>query len=254
MRGPQEFRRAFARLRGPTTLALADGDHGDTTPPHGPAAVAAVKKMQAACGVTVVVGGGHDHGYTQLAGVLEALRAKNPLVRLGCINIDAHLDVRKPPSPDQMLSGSPFYVAIESGTLSPDRFVEFGIQDHCNGPELWKYVHDQKVEIVPFEDLRDGRAASAFAARLQALSSRCDAIVVSLDLDAAAEAYAPGVSAPQAEGFTATELVRFCEIAGETPSVVSLGIFELNPEHDLGDRTSRLAATCAFHFLRRCGF
>lgn len=247
-RGPREFRRTFARLKGPTGLKLADGDAGDAMPPH---AIAAVAKLQAACDVTVVVGGGHDHGYTQLAGVAQAMK---PGARLGCINIDAHLDVRKPPSMDALLSGSPFYAAIESGVLAPERFVEFGIQDHCNSPELWQYVAARKIEVVPFAQLRDGRAVAAFADSLKKLVSRCDAVVVSLDLDAAAEAFAPGVSAPQAEGFTSSELVRFCEIAGETPQVSSLGIFELNPEHDLGDRTSRLAATGAFRFLRSRGF
>lgn len=250
-RGPREFRRTFARLKGPSGLQLADGDAGDAMPPH---AIAAVAKLQAACDVTLVVGGGHDHGYTQLAGVAETLKQRNQGARLGCINIDAHLDVRKPPSMDALLSGSPFYAAIETGVLAPERFIEFGIQDHCNSPELWQYAAQRKLEIVPFAKLRDGRAAAAFADCLKRLATTCDAIVVSLDLDAAAEAYAPGVSAPQAEGFTSSEIVRLCEIAGETAQVCSLGIFELNPEHDLSDRTSRLAATGAFHFLRARGF
>jgi arginase family enzyme len=42
-----------------------------------------------------------------------------------------------------------------------------------------------------------------------------------------------------------------CELAGECRKVVSLGIFELNPIHDSGERTSRLAATSAWHFLER---
>ena len=39
------------------------------------------------------------------------------------------------------------------------------------------------------------------------------------------------------------------EIAGREKKVVSLGLFELNPEHDIDQRTARLAATLAYHFI-----
>ena len=73
-------------------------------------------------------------------------------------------------------------------------------------------------------------------------------------MDAAASAFAPGVSAPQAEGFTASEMIEMMEIAGSEKKVVSLGIFELNPEHDLEDITARLAATVAYHFVEAALF
>jgi arginase family enzyme len=146
-------------------------------------------------------------------------------------------------------SGSPFYLALESGTLDPQRFLEFGIQRHCNAPELWQYVESKKVSVVPFEHLRDGKAVAAFRKSLRKLLSRCDAAVISLDLDAAAECHAPGVSAPQAEGFSSSELIQMAEIAGAEKKIVSLGLFELNPEHDLADRTARLTATIAYHFV-----
>jgi formiminoglutamase len=168
-------------------------------------------------------------------------------LRLGCMNIDPHLDVRKP-SP-LVTSGSPFYLAIESGVLHPSRFIEFGIQSHCNAPALWDYVGKKKIEIIPFEKLRGGNAVAAFQQALKRLSAKCDVIVLSMDLDAAAQAYAPGVSAPQAEGFTPSDLIQFAEIAGKNKKVVSLGLFELNPAHDIDDRTARVGATVAWHFI-----
>ena len=133
-------------------------------------------------------------------------------LRLGCINIDAHLDVRQP---DPLVtSGSPFYLAVESGVLDSSRLIEFGIQSHCNAPALWDYADRKKIQIVPFSKLRGGKAARSFEHSLGLLAARCDAIVVSLDLDAAAHAYAPGVSAPQAEGFTSSDVIEFAELAG----------------------------------------
>lgn len=194
-------------------------------------------------GLTVVVGGGNDHTYSQLVGLSEALPGK----KIGCINIDPHFDVRKPaPS---ITSGSPFYLALESGILKPERFIEFGIQRHCNGPELWDYIEAKKVHVMMFEEMRFGKSGAALQAALDRLSAQCDEIVVSLDLDAIDSAHAPGVSAPQAEGFSPSDILEMMAIAGTHPKVPSLGIYELNPAHDIAEQTSRMAATAAYHFI-----
>jgi formiminoglutamase len=209
---------------------------------------AAILVREAATGadLTVVVGGGHDHGYSHLIGIRDALGAGK---KIGCINIDAHLDVRKP-NP-KISSGSPFYLAIESGILEGPNLFEFGIQTQCNGPDLWRYAQDKRINVIGFDSCRHSQAILNFKQSLEKLVRQVDRVVVSLDLDSAAETFAPGVSAPQSEGFSPTELIEFCEIAGANKKVLSLGIFELNPLHDLGGRTARLAATCAFRFLEK---
>ncbi len=195
----------------------------------------------------VVVGGGHDHGYPHLRGALEVLRARKKNARLGCINIDAHLDVRKP-SP-LITSGSPFYLALESETLRGTDLVEFGAQNPCNAPELWDYVKKKKAKVIEWESLRGKNKVALFAKALSELSKRVDAVVISLDLDAIAHAYAPGVSAPQPEGFTPEEVFTMLRIAAKNSKVYSLGIFELNPAHDIDFKTAKVAAQSAYHFI-----
>lgn len=252
--GPQEFRKAFARLKGrvPVQNLMQDCGNiaglGQRIDENHRIAAEAVRRAHQVTGLSVVVGGGHDHGFSHLAGVVAAGKGKKG-PRVGCINIDAHLDVRKPAP--QAGSGSPFWLALEGGVLSPKDFVEFGVQSHCNAPELWDYVENKKVRVVPFESLRGGRAVTQFRTALTRLKTACDEVVISFDLDALAEAHAPGVSAPQAEGFTPGEVIEMMEIAGEMKEVKSLGIFELNPSHDVDYRTARLAATAAWHFLAR---
>ena len=192
------------------------------------------------------MGGGHDHGFSHLRGIAEAFPGKT----VGCINIDAHLDVRK--AEPEITSGSPFYLALESGVLKPENFVEFGIQSHCNGRELWDYVESQDARSRPFSSRSRMESRHGIQIRaLNRLAGECDVIVVSLDLDAAASAYAPGVSAPQAEGFSSSEIIEMMEEAGRQEKVVSLGIFELNPGSDIDERTARLAATSAWHFVEQ---
>jgi formiminoglutamase len=194
--------------------------------------------------ITVIIGGGHDHGYSHLRGIKNTL-AKNK--KLGCINLDAHLDLRQPQP--KITSGSPFYLALENKILLGQHLIEFGIQSHCNSPELFNYAERQRVSIVHWKNLRHKNKPLEFKKALQKLERTCDEIVLSIDCDAMAQSEAPGVSAPQAEGFTAQDLIHICELAGQSKKIKSLGIFELNPLHDSDQKTARLAATAAYHFI-----
>jgi formiminoglutamase len=148
-----------------------------------------------------------------------------------------------------MTSGSPFRRLIDEGILDPTRLVEFGIQTHSNSTDLWKVASQYGVKTIPFTQLRNGKAVPAFKAALKALRGRCDEVLISVDLDALSYAFAPGVSAPQAEGFTASELFQMLEIAGSDKKVTSVGFFELSPPLDFQNYTSRLTAQAAWHFL-----
>ncbi len=245
--GPRAFWEAFTRFsgeKGEMSSHLRLHPVSATVEENHLNAAKLVREAAAGADRTVVVGGGHDHGYSHLLGLRDFLGEKKTI---GCINIDAHLDVRKP-NP-KISSGSPFYLAIESGVISGPNLYEIGIQTHCNSPELWRYAHEKKINIIGFDSCRHSNAIFHFTQSLEKLARQVDAVVVSVDLDSVAEAFAPGVSAPQSEGFSPTELIEFCEVAGANEKVLSLGIFELNPLHDLSGRTARLAATCAFHFL-----
>ena len=253
--GPEAFRRTFLRLKGRVPLHDWIENCGDVPGltsnvalNHKNASEYIFRKVQRSK-KSVIIGGSHDHGYSHLDGIFRFLakQSKSKHPRIGCINIDAHLDVRKPAP--VISSGSPFYLALESGILHPKSLIEFGIQSHCNAIELWRYAEAKKVEIVPFNKLRNGSAVKVFEKKLKKLCTQSDSVVISLDLDALASAYAPGVSAPQSEGFTAMEIIEMMEVAGNQKKVISLGIFELNPEHDLDNKTARLAATVAYHFL-----
>lgn len=247
-RGPQAFRDVFRFMKGATAVHQSLIDAGDLAPisrdisnNHRQAAEFILQNHKKT-NLSVVIGGGHDHGYSQLLGLSQ-------LGSIACINIDAHLDVRKPsPLPS---SGSPFYLAIEAGILNKKNFIEFGIQDQCNSPELWEYIESKDIPTVPFKTLRNGNAVKKFKSALEKLSTGHNQVVVSFDLDAVACAFAPGVSAPQSEGFTPSEIIEMMEISGQNKKVCSLGIFELNPLHDVEKSTARLAATAAFHFIEK---
>jgi len=257
--GPKAFLEQFERLRGRYPISDAILEQAFVKPisssvkENHAKAIELIKTSHLKHGLSVIVGGGHDHGYSHLAGVRQALDAQaGKKVRLGCINLDAHFDLRKPNS--KITSGAPFYLAIEEKVIRGQDLVELGIQSHCNGPDLWKYAEQNKVNTVSFDTIRNGGAAEVFQSELTKLEKNCDAVVLSLDLDCMSQAFAPGVSAPQAEGMSSSDVISNLEIAAKSTSVVSLGVFELNPLHDRDGATARVAATGVYHFIQNACF
>lgn len=249
-KGPETFRQWLQKPKGihPVQEQIFDaGDHkvyGEDIEKSHQDASEMVKKYQKDYGTSLVVGGGHDYAFPHLKGVDEALGNNK---KIGCINIDPHFDLK--PDKKQILSGSPFYMAVEQQIITGKNLVEFGIQRHGNGPSLWNYAYEKEIKTYFYENLRFGKTIEAFKKALYELSHHCDAIVISLDLDSINMAYAPGVSAPAVEGFTPSEILEMLKLAAQTEQVVSLGIYELNPKFDIDNHTARLAVTAAYHFL-----
>jgi len=74
--------------------------------------------------------------------------------------------------------------------------------------------------------------------------------MVSFDLDAVDQAFAPGVSAPAVNGLTPDLWLHATYRAGQCPSVKSLDLVELNPLFDHDHQTARLAALTLWYFLK----
>lgn len=192
---------------------------------------------------SIFIGGGHDYAYPHLSGIKKSINGE-----IGCINIDPHFDLRKP-NPE-ILSGSPFYLAIENNVINGNNLIEFGIGEHCNGKELWEYAENKNVVVQTFPEMRYSNKVLLFENSLKSLAQRSDKIVLSIDLDAIQAAFAPGVSAPATEGFTPSEVLQMTAIAACEKKVISLGIYELNPKFDIDNRTARLATLLAFEFIK----
>lgn len=246
-RGPLSFAKVFSALKGFEDCQSLLVSSADVLPePKGieqthARVCEAIKAIVQKGLADIVVGGGHDF-------VLPQIQAYSELgMSVGCLNIDAHFDLRKP-NP-KITSGSPFYLAIEKGYLKPEHLVEFGIQKQSNNKEVKDYSLKKKIKTIWFDELREGDRIKKFKEEIKLLEKKVDHLILSIDLDAFSEAFAPGVSAPQSEGFTSAEGMAMVEFSAGLKKNNSLGIFELNPIFDQDLKTARLAATLAWKWI-----
>jgi arginase family enzyme len=203
--------------------------------------------------VPILIGGGHDLTFAALAAL--ARHAGGPI---GGVNIDAHLDVR-PVRDGVITSGTPFRRAIESDGLPPGEtpfgpfldathFVVLGPHGNRNARAHIAWLRERGGRLLPLADARRMGAAAAMTTAL-AWAAGSGPLYVSLDIDSAAQASAPGCSAPGADGFGPEDLLTFAFLAGREPAVAAFDVMEVNPRFDHDDRTAALAAAALVRFL-----
>ncbi len=190
----------------------------------------------------VSLGGGHDYGYCDSAGFVEAFHGQGPKPIV--LNFDAHLDVRKT---DQGLnSGTPFYRLLEQWS-DQCLFFEIGIQGQCNSRHHYQYVLDHGGHVIPIDDIKEQGLTHILSQLLANYPN--NPCFVSMDIDVFSSAEAPGCSQSWPWGLTASEFFPSFRWLLQNLNVRGLGIYEVAPALDVNSNTQRLAALIAYEFL-----
>jgi len=184
----------------------------------------------------LVLGGGHEVAFGHFLGYAALARP------VEILNLDAHADVRE--RKDGLgHSGSPFREALEHPSGACRRYSVAGLQPHA--------VARAHLDLVTARGGQAVFAAQLTAERLRALFTALRGpALVSFDLDAVDQAFAPGVSAPAARGLSPERWLEAAFLAGRSPTVTSVDLAELNPSTDRDDQAARLAAVTVWEILR----
>jgi formiminoglutamase len=173
----------------------------------------------------IAIGGGHDLTFPHVRAIVAKFD------QMSGVYFDAHLDVRA-----ETGSGMAFRRIIEDCGVS-ELHVQ-GFRPFVNDREHldWFSQHGGRIEAFgPHDSWPPGN------------------LFVSLDLDVISSAYAPGVSAPNPNGWNGNQCEEWVSAAAREPRVRCFDIMELNPMYDVDGRTARLAAHLFLCFLRGFG-
>jgi formiminoglutamase len=255
--GPRELRRMAANLawHGRPDDCLYDagdvGCEGDALEAAQSAYGSRIARVLRAGHFPIGLGGGHEIAWATYQGLAEALEGDPRLERLGIVNFDAHLDLRRPEAEGRGTSGTPFLQIAEARAAAglEFRYLCLGASEAANTPALLARARKLGTEIV-FDVDAGGVAAEETMRRFIAGSS---ALYLTFCLDVLPPAVAPGVSAPSGLGVAlhrAVALLRSA-LAGcghRTPGSTLLvaDVAELNPAHDPDGRTARTAARIVY--------
>lgn len=206
----------------------------------------------------LVLGGDHSVAIGTIAGAASFFKQKNQ--RLGLIWIDAHGDMNTPETtPSGNIHGMPFAVSLGRGAreltevggpfpkVEPGNAVLIGARQLDRNEQ--STIRQSGITVFTMEDI-DRRGICEVAGEALYLATKsCDALHVSLDMDALDPLVAPGVGTPVRGGLTYRESHTTMEIIASEEKLRSFEIVEVNPILDVRNTTAEVAAGLAASLL-----
>jgi agmatinase len=252
--GPRKIREASLMLWGYNNplavrpldvLRVVDYGDADVIPPSIMDTMANVEAEVGSvleAGATVLALGG-DHSLS-----LPLLRAHSRRHgRLGVVHFDSHPDTWQTEFGGRLYShGTPFRRALEEQLIEPARYIQVGLRGPTSGERDWQDARDMGVRVITMDEA----AEMGVAAVVEAIRSVAGQgpTYVSLDIDAADPAFAPGTGTPEVGGFTSHQMLQL--VRGlQGLRLVGFDLVEVSPPYDHGDITAILAANLAFEYL-----
>jgi agmatinase len=252
--GPRKIREASLMLWGYNNplgvrpldvLRVADYGDANVIPPS---ILDTMANVEAEVGAVLAAGAallalGGDHSLS-LPLLRAHARRHGPL---GVVHFDSHPDTWQSEFGGQRYShGTPFRRALEEKLIDPARYIQVGLRGPTSGSRDWQDARDMGVRVVTMDEA----AALGVPAVVEAIRAVAGQgpTYVSLDIDSADPAFAPGTGTPEVGGFTSYQLLQLVRgLRGLR--LVGFDLVEVSPPYDHGDITAILAANLAFEFL-----
>ena len=187
--------------------------------------------------VPVVLGGDHSITLADVTGVAR----QHGNGRVSVLHFDAHADTGDIEFGSLYGHGQPMRRLIESGAARGDRFLQIGLRGYWPGPETLDWMAEQRMRSYEMSEIVARGLPSCLDEAFGIATDDCDGVFLSVDIDVADPAHAPGTGTPEPGGLTARELLDSVRrICVELP-VVGVDVVEVSPPYDHADITAALA-------------
>ena len=218
-------------------------DAGDVEMPPGhierslAALTEAVATVAASGAIPVVLGGDHSITLADVTGVARHHGAG----RVSVVHFDAHADTGNIEFGSLYGHGQPMRRLIESGAARGDRFLQIGLRGYWPGPETLAWMAQQRMRSYEMTEIGARGLDPCLEEAFGIATDGCDGVFLSVDIDVADPAHAPGTGTPEPGGLSARELLDAVRrVCLELP-VVGVDVVEVSPPYDTSDITAALA-------------
>ena len=121
------------------------------------------------------------------------------------------------------------------------RYINIGYQTYLNDRQVINRFLKMKSELMRIGDVRQSIYLT------EPLLRDSDAVI--FDISAIRQSDAPGTVCPSPNGFYGEEICLLARYAGISDNLKLFGIFEINPDLDIRNQTSALAAQIIWFFM-----
>lgn len=228
------------RVDGLTNLKVCDA--GDVDMPSGNTEIscqrleAAVAKV-ATTAIPLVIGGDHTVTWPNVTGIAKAKGWGN----IAVLHFDAHADTGEITEGPLIGHGQPMRKLIESGAVRGDRFFQIGLRGYWPDEPTLSWMAAQGMRSYEMSELTSRGINACLTEIFAAVASDCDGVFLSVDIDVADPAAAPGTGTPEPGGLSSRELLDAVRRICLETKVVGMDVVEVAPAYDHADITALLA-------------
>jgi agmatinase len=164
----------------------------------------------------------------------------------GVVLLDAHPDAFDSYEGSRLSHACPMRRALETGGLAPEHLLILGTRSY-NASEL-AFLREQEIRFVPAREI-ERAGIDAMVALARERMGGVEDVYLTLDIDVADPACAPGTGAPVAGGLTSRQLLDLVRGLLESVPVRAMDVVEVAPPLDPTGATLFLALQLVFETL-----
>jgi agmatinase len=157
---------------------------------------------------------------------------------VGLVLLDAHPDLFDVYDGSKLSHACPIRRCLETGRLAPEHLLILGTRSY-NAVEL-DFMREKAIRFVPAREI-DRAGAGAMLALARERLAGVTSVYLTLDIDVADPACAPGTGAPVAGGLSSRQLLDLTRGLVEVLPVAAMDLVEVSPPLDPTDATLFLA-------------
>ncbi|CAM9173941.1 unnamed protein product, partial [Discosporangium mesarthrocarpum] len=199
-----------------------------------------LSQLLSQCNNVIIMGGDHTISYPSL----KAIHAKHGPVSL--VHFDSHFDTWDEYFGERCTHGTPFKRAIDDGLINTSASMHVGIRGSVNDHE--DIVADAELGLkTVFCSELDDKGSDWVVDKIRTRVGSTP-VYLSVDIDVADPAFAPGTGTPEARPNGLGELIRLLR-SMKGLNIVSGDVVEVAPPYDHADITAQLGANIIFEML-----
>ncbi|GAA2725027.1 agmatinase [Cellulomonas aerilata] len=188
--------------------------------------------------IPIILGG--DHGITWPCAT--AVADHYGYGKVGIVHFDAHADTGDDMPGSLGGHGTPMRKLIESGAIPGKNFVQVGLRGYWPEKETLDWMAERKMRTHFMAEITRYGFAKVLERAVDEALDQADYLYISLDIDVADPAYAPGTGTPEPGGLTSTDVLTAVRRLSAEVGIVGMDIVEVSPPYDdKGEITALLA-------------
>ncbi|SNT48617.1 agmatinase [Rhodococcoides kyotonense] len=191
--------------------------------------------------IPIIMGG--DHGITWPTAT--AVADHYGYGKVGIVHFDAHVDASTEAPGTLGGHGTPMRKLIESGAIPGRNFVQVGLRGFYPDRPLLDFMDEHEMRAHFMAEIDHRGFDSVLERAVDEALDHADYLYISLDVDVADPAFAPGTGTPEPGGLTSSNVLRAIRRLSAEVGIVGMDVVEVSPAYDGPGQITSLMANAA---------